>query len=239
MFPLRTNFALCIAGPSGSGKTALCVKMLNNADVFFDKKFAKITWILGNVNAKPKGMKKSVEQDVEFVDEMPQEFVNDTAGESVLYILDDSMFEAQNKNVANLLTKGRHHQGISVIYVTQNLFHQSKYARDISLNFTHLCCMNNPRDRSQILYLARQLFPENPKELVRVYKAITNTPYGYLFIDLTQDTHNLLRFRTDIFNPNYLTVFCTKPEANGDEIIENEDCEKEQAYSLCLKRCQV
>lgn len=106
------------------------------------------------------------------------------------------MFESQkSKSVANLFTRGCHHQNISVIFITQNLFHQGKYSRDISLNFTHLCIMNNPRDRTQFQYSARQLFPENAKELSRVYKDITaEKPYSYLFIDLNQKTHNLFRF---------------------------------------------
>lgn len=199
MFPLRTNFALCIAGPSKSGKTSFCVQLLNNSNRIIDKTFNKIYWILGDSNAIPNGLNVHVK----FIIGIPDEFTN-TSGEPYLYVLDDSMFETQSKSVANLFTRGCHHQNISVIFITQNIFHQGKYARDISLNCSHLCIMNNPRDRSQFQYLARQLFPENPKELVRIYKEVTqDKPYSYLFIDLNQSTHNVFRFRTDIFNPNY------------------------------------
>lgn len=235
MFQFRTNFALCIAGPSKCGKTSFCVELLNNSDRIIDKKLNKIYWILGDQNAVPKNLKVPVE----FVIGVPDEFEN-ISGLPCLWVLDDSMFETENKSVANLLTRGSHHQNMSVIFITQNLYQQGKYARTISLNFTHLCIMNNPRDRLQFQFLARQLYPENSKELLRVYKDITEDPYSYLLIDLTQSTHNLFRFRTDIFNPHYATVFCsTLPNAINDEIIQHEVCGEGSAYSAYFKEKQV
>lgn len=235
MFPIKTNFALCIAGPSGSGKSTFCVDLLNRAGQIFDVEFDKIYWILGDPNAKPKNLITPVE----YLLEVPSEF-NNESGLPQCYVLDDSMFETQNKSVANLFTRGSHHQNISVIFITQNIFHRGRYSRDISLNFTHLCIMNNPRDRSQFQYLARQLYVECPKELERVYKEVQR-PYGYLFIDLTQDTHDLFRFRTDIFNPNYLTVFCPSqlPNEINDEPIRHEVCGEGSAFTASFKGRQI
>lgn len=231
--PLKTNFALCIAGPSGSGKTYFCVDLLNNAERMFDTEFDKIYWILGDANAQPKNLITPVE----YVIGMPNEFSN-SSGKPQLIVFDDSMFESQTKDVANLLKKGCHHQNISVIYITQNIFHQSRYSRDMSLNFSHICLMNNPRDRSQFKYLARQLY-ENPRELERVYKEACSSPYSYFFVDLTQNTHNLLRFRTDILNPNYLTVFCPPiPHEINNEIIKDEGCDQGKVFTLCFKKCE-
>lgn len=202
----------------------------------FDVKFDKIYWILGDLNATPQKLK----QQVEFLPQMPDDFSNET-GRPQLYVLDDSMFEAQSKSIANLLTKGCHHQNISVIFLTQNIFHQGKYSRDISLNFTHLCIMKNPRDRSQFQFLARQIFPECPRALLMVYKQISEQPYGYLFIDLTQKTHELLRFRTDIFNPSYLTVYCpnTMPKEINEEPVEHTMCDDGTSISACLKKSEI
>lgn len=218
MVPIKTNFAMCIAGPSNSGKSSFCVNLLNNADRMFDKKFEKIYWILGDPKAKPQNLFSKVE----YLNEVPEHFEN-SSNKPILYVLDDSMFETQNKNVANLFTRGCHHQNISVIFITQNIFHQSKYSRDISLNFSHICIMKNPRDAAQFGHLAKQLYPQASNELVRVYKANTEDAYSYLFIDLNQTTHSLLRFRTDIFNPDYLTIFCSKiPEEINNIAVENE-----------------
>lgn len=228
---------MCIAGPSASGKTSLCVDLLNNADRMFELKFDKIFWVLGDLNAKPKNLTTKVE----FLSEIPSEFTNDT-GMNHLWILDDNMFELENnKAIALLFTRTCHHQNISVIFITQNIFHKGRYSRDISLNFSHLCLMNNPRDRSQISYLARQLC-DNPTALHRVYKRIVQEkPYSYLFVDLHQNTHEILRFRTDILNPNYLTVFCPNdlPSEINDETVQHEKCGEGSAYSICLKKCQM
>lgn len=190
------------------------MELLNRADQVFDFKIDKIYWIFGDPNARARNLITPVE----YLLKMPTEFSNES-GQPQCCALDDSMFETQNKSVANLFTRGCHHQNVSVIFITQNIFHRGRYSRDISLNFSHLYIMNNPRDRSQFQYLARQLYVECPKKLGRVYKEVVQRPYGYLFIDLTQDTHDLFRFRTDIlniyiiFNTNYLTwrgisIFC-------------------------------
>lgn len=235
MYKLKGNFALCIAGPSNSGKTSFCVKLLNHSDQMFEKKFQKFFWILGDPNAQPTNLTVPVQ----FIVGIPEIFEN-TTGYPHLYVLDDSMFETQNKAVANLFTRGCHHQNISVIFITQNLFHQGRYSRDISLNFSHLCLLKNPRDPSQFLYLARQIYPENPRELTDLYKRITQQPYTYLFIDLSQNTHDLLRFRGDIFNPYYSTIFCSKiPTTINGETVNHEMCEKGSAYSTCFEKQQL
>ena len=52
--------------------------------------------------------------------------------EPVLMILDDLMRET-NASIVDIFTKGSHHRQISVFYITQNLFHQGRGQRDISL----------------------------------------------------------------------------------------------------------
>lgn len=235
MFLLKSTFTLGICGPTKSGKTELCIKLLNNAERLIENKFEKITWILGNEHAIPKGLNLPVD----FILGLPDEFEN-KSGKPYLYVIDDSMLESENnKSIVNLFTRGSHHQNISVIFITQNLFHQGKYARDIRLNFTHLCIMNNPSDRSQFSFLARQLYPENAKELIRIYKEITELPYSYLFIDLTQATHNTFRFRTDIFCPDYVTIFTTVPTIINNELVEDEVFGAGRSFLTRIEKHQV
>ena len=54
-----------------------------------------------------------------------------------LYIIDDMMGE-KDAFIAKLFTKKSHHGNHSVIYNVQNLFHQSKDNRTISLNVSYL-----------------------------------------------------------------------------------------------------
>jgi len=46
---------------------------------------------------------------------------------------DDLLNEVYSKDVCDLFTKGSHHRNISVILITQNLFHQGRFSRYISL----------------------------------------------------------------------------------------------------------
>ena len=104
-----------------------------------------------------------------------------------------------DSSVTELFTKGSHHRNISVIHIVQNLFHQGKEHRTMSLNCHYMMLFKNPRDASQINFLARQMYPHNAKYLQDVYKdATAKPPYGYLFIDLKQETQENLRLRTNI-----------------------------------------
>ena len=93
-------------------------------------------------------------KDVEFQQGLPD--VEEL--ESCLLVLDDMMDRLESE-VADLFTKGSHHKNISVIAVTQNVFHPSRFRRTISLNTHYMVLFKNPRDASQIQHLARQMYP--------------------------------------------------------------------------------
>lgn len=118
--------------------------------------------------------------------------------EPVLVIIDDMMREA-NETVVDLFTKGCHHRNISVFFITQNLFHQGRGQRDISLNAHYIVFFKNPRDRAQIRYLARQVYPDNPKFIEEAYADATRVPHGYLLVDLKQSTPEEIRIRASVF----------------------------------------
>ena len=73
-----------------------------------------------------------------------------------LIVLDDQMIDAsKDKRIVNLFTRGSHHRNQSVIYIVQNLFHQGKGSRSISLKSHYLVLFKNPPDKLQILTLAK------------------------------------------------------------------------------------
>lgn len=130
-----------------------------------------------------------------------------------LVVIDDLMTElGGNKELANLFTKGSHHLGISVVFIVQNVFHQAPQMRTISLNSHYMILLKNPRDKSQIVNLARQLYPTNMKYLQEVYKEATSSPFGYLLLDLTPDTPEELRCRTAITSSDVPTEYKAKNE---------------------------
>jgi len=134
-----------------------------------------------------------------------------TAIKKKLLILDDLMRESSCDVILDLFTKGSHHKNISIIFITQNIFHKGKSQRDISLNTKYLVLYKNPRDRAQIQHLARQVYPEDPKFLQEAYLDATRTPHTYLFLDLSQDCLEEFRFRSCIF-PDDKTHYAYVPK---------------------------
>ena len=100
--------------------------------------------------------------------------------------------------VTNLFTKKSPHSNASVIYLVQNLFPKNKESRTISLNAQYMVVFKNPRDASQKTNLAKQMYPGRIKFMQEAFNDATTVPYGYLLIDLKQDTPEDLRLRTTI-----------------------------------------
>ena len=116
-----------------------------------------------------------------------------------LIVIDDQMIEAGKDNrIVNLFTKGSHHRNLSVIYIVQNLFHQGKGNRSISLNSHYLVLFKNPRGKLQILTLAKQMYSSETAWFIKEYEEAVRRSYGYLFVDLRPTTPERCRLRTNV-----------------------------------------
>ena len=188
-------FSAIIAGPSGSGKSFFVKRFLKYLSEMVDTDFARIIFYY----AEWQNTYLEMGENVHFYEGLPQvsDFSEDKKPK--LIIIDDLMRESSNKNVVDIFTKYSHHKNLSVIYLTQNLFHQGKGQRDISLNAHYIIVFTNPRDRAQIQHFARQLYPDNPKFIQEAYADATKIPHGYILMDLKQDTAEACRVRTCIF----------------------------------------
>jgi hypothetical protein len=122
-----------------------------------------------------------------------------------LVIIDDMMREADGR-VVDLFSKGSHHRSLSVIFITQNLFHQGKGSRDMSLNSHYVVCFKNPRDRAQISHMSRQVYPQDPKHVQEAFANATQEAHGYLLFDFKQSTPDTHRLRTKIFPNDGCTI---------------------------------
>jgi hypothetical protein len=119
--------------------------------------------------------------------------------ENNLIVLDDLMQECINDpEILSLFTVGTHHTSTSVFFLTQNIFSKGKYSRDLSLNSNYIINFKNPRDQLQMQVLARQIFGNKSKYLMESYDDATKNPYGYIFLDLRQDTELRNRVQTGI-----------------------------------------
>ena len=88
-----------------------------------------------------------------------------------LIFFDDQMIEAgKDDRIVKLFTKGSHHRNLSVIYIVQNLFHQGKGNRSISLNSHYLVLFKNPSDKLQVLTLAKQMYPGHTDFFLKQYQ---------------------------------------------------------------------
>ena len=86
----------------------------------------------------------------------------------------------------------------SQFYIVQNLFHQGKGSRSISLNSHYLVLFKNPRDKLLILTLAKQMYPGKTDFLLNQYEEAVKRPFGYLLIDLKTTTQDSCRLRTNV-----------------------------------------
>jgi hypothetical protein len=71
-------------------------------------------------------------KDVSFVKGVPD--FDNPENLPTLIVLDDLMDSVYSTKVSELLTTGSHHRNISLVLITQNLFHLGLSSRDISLN---------------------------------------------------------------------------------------------------------
>ena len=84
-----------------------------------------------------------------------------------------------------------------MIYITQNIFDKSPQNRTISLNAHYLVLFKNPRDKSQVEILGRQL---SMPHLTSAYHEATRVAHGYLMVNLSPQIPDELRLRSQLFD---------------------------------------
>ena len=79
-----------------------------------------------------------------------------------------------------------------------NLFYQGQGSHSIGLNSHYLLLFKNPRDKLQILTLAKQMYPGQTDFFLNQYEEAVKRPFGYLLIDLKTTTQDNCRLRTNV-----------------------------------------
>lgn len=195
-----------ICGPSESGKTRFVERV-------FRQKLIRpwpdiIVWYYSEWQDIYERLKKACPS-IKFVQGLDGDLMEHVQpSRPNLIVIDDQMDEAaENKQVTRLFTKGSHHRDISVFLFVQNMFHKGKESRTQSLNTKYYVIFKNPRDKSQIRSLSCQMYPQNSKFLVESFEDATSEPYGYLLIDMRQETEEKLRVKKHIFPNEFCEVY--------------------------------
>ena len=195
---LTHPFGLLVSGGTKSGKTTFVKKLLTCVDTMIDKPPENITYFYSEFQ-NTFGEIQTLVSRIKFVQGLPDDILDTINPETRnLFIVDDMMGE-KDAVIAKLFTKKSQNGNLSVIYIVQNLFHHSKEHRTISLNASYLCLTKNVRVASQIIHLAKQLYPNNTKFFQQAYQLATKEPYSYLFVDLTPTCPDEIRVRSGIF----------------------------------------
>lgn len=199
VFTFKHPFSMVVAGPTMSGKTTF-IKDLLHYPAYIQPTPRKIIWCYGAFNEQQfRIILKDSNYPIQFHEGLPN--IDDISpDDNVFIILDDLMTSVgKSAEIARLFTQGMHHKNISVALIVQNVFHQGRKMRDISLNTKYFILFKTPRDASQINILSRQIFPHYGNYLADAFRQATERAHGYLIVDLTQETNDNFRLVTNIF----------------------------------------
>ena len=188
-FKVPSNFY--ISGQSQCGKSYLVRRLLAYLNELFHPVPSKVIYCYGEYQKEFDEL-----HGVDFIEGFPQDLNEITQGhDQTLLILDDLMSECStDQRVSDLFTRGSHHKGISVLYLTQNYF----------------IIFKNPRDSLGIATLAKQMFPSRTQYLMDSFQDATKKPFSYLLIDCHPQTPENIRLRTNIFPGERHIVYIPK-----------------------------
>ena len=140
----------------------------------------KITWCYGEWQPLYSTL-STIHPNLECVEGLPDVSYFDSKNRN-LVVIDDLMSETDER----------------VIYLVQNLFPKGKESRTISVNAQYMVLFKNSRDNTQVVNLAKQMYPGRVKYMQDAFRDATSVPHGYLFVDLKQSTPEHLRLRSNI-----------------------------------------
>lgn len=206
-FIFQHPFTAMICGPTQCGKTQFLVRLLEHIDSMIHPKIQNIIYCYGSWQPVFKVIQNQIPciqffNGLASLNEVDSQITN-------LVIFDDLMDECiNNKQIQNLFTKDSHHQNISVIFVSQNLYAKGKFSRTMALNSHYLVLFKNPRDQSQISVLGRQMFPGSSRFLVDAFRDATEKKkHGYLFLDLKPNSDSRNRIQTNVITGDQRIIY--------------------------------
>ena len=202
-------FNCIISGPTMCGKTFFLKEILKFRDILITPVPTKIYFCYKSWQKTYDDFKELIPNTV-FIKGLI-DFDDLNINHKNMIIFDDLMKECiESESVMNIFTVGSHHKNTSTFFLSQNIFAQGKFSRDISLNANYMIIFRNPRDLQQIQVLARQMFPNDSKFLIESFQDSTLKPHGYLFLDLKQSTESRNRIQSGILPNQKRIIYLSK-----------------------------
>lgn len=213
---LETPSTFLLAGPTQTGKSCFVKKLIENKDEMFKVPPVAVKYAYGAWQPMFEDLQESgvdFHRGVPSGDELKQ-WSRD--GQHVLVVLDDVMQEAcSSPEIMSLFTVQCHHNDMSVVFLTQNVFPPGKCARTISLNCHYIVLFKTKRDTLQVQTLGKQILPGEVGYFMDAYRDATKEAFGYLLCDLHPKTDKEFQLRTHVF-PDELTWYYTPVKEGGE-----------------------
>ena len=203
--PFLSPTTMIVSGPTGSGKNTFVFKLIEHKAKMFTVEPERIYYFYSVWQPL---FDRILNKNIHFVQGLPDEKLIRTISNDKhnLIILDDMQIKAMNDPyIANLFSRESHHNNLSVILLLQNLFHQGKYRRDVSLNSHYFILFKNLRDTNQVKVLGNQLGIR--RKLENAYKDATEESFSYILVDLSPSSNSNYMLRSHVFPEDHTIVY--------------------------------
>ena len=195
---LKENFKLFISGPSRCGKTFFVADLLQNIQTFAKQPPSLVVYIYKVWQTKFDEMTNVVHIFLEDQKNIVDKIKEYATGAPILIVFDDMINSSSLSELAPLFTVDARHMNMSLVFLTQRMFVNDEYFRQISQNCDYFIIFKNPRNSSEIRTLAQQITPGS-LHLINMYIEATKEPFSYLFINLTQECPPEIKYLSQFF----------------------------------------
>ena len=207
---LIENFKIFVGGPSRCGKTFFVVDFIQNLKSISKIPPTNIIYVYKVWQPKYDEIRKLITVFIQEQEDLLEKIKEHLSDQPSLIVFDDLINSKSLKNIAQLFVVDGRHLSMSLIFLSQRLFVNDEYFRQISGNCDYFCVFKNPRKVNEVRELAKQLTP-GTLELLNIYALATKEPYSYLFINLTQECPDTLKYTSHLFDyDHYIQIYVDK-----------------------------
>ena len=202
------NFKIFACGPSRCGKTCFIIDIIQNLQSIAKAPPKKVLYVYKVWQQKFDELKESglVDNFVQDQKDLVSRLKTMINRESSLIVFDDLINSSNLQDIANLFVVDGRHSNLSLIFLSQRMIVNNESFRQISNNCDYFAVFKNPRNSSEVRVLAQQLTPGS-LELINIYSEATKDPFSYLFINLTQECNESVKYLSHLFDYDH-SVIC-------------------------------